>query len=135
MDNTRCRSVIKDAKDLNCMISPHNSKIGNVTMCNIKIFQDTNDLSKHFSTNTAPMTDRSIKDIKVFPPHANFVLVKLLRDDITSNDLFDATIRKGLMIRDCSTFPFLDNHYIRFCFMEPEKNDLLLDTLIEQLNK
>ena len=66
MDNTRCRSVIKDAKDLNCMISPHNSKIGNVTMCNIKIFQDTNDLSKHFSTNTAPMTARSIKDIKVF---------------------------------------------------------------------
>ncbi len=78
---------------------------------------------------------QGIKDIKVFPPHANFVLVKLLRDDITSNDLFDATIRKGLMIRDCSTFPFLDNHYIRFCFMEPEKNDLLLDTLIEQLNK
>ena len=69
MDNARCRSVIKDAKDLNCMISPHNSKIGNVTMCNIKIFQDTNDLSKHFSTNTAPMTARSIKDIKVFTPN------------------------------------------------------------------
>lgn len=66
MDNTRCRSVIKDAKDLNCMISPYNSNIGNFTMCNIKIFQDTNDLSKHFSTNTAPMTARSIKDIKVF---------------------------------------------------------------------
>lgn len=66
MDNVRCRSVIKDAKDLNCMISPYNSNIGNLTMCNIKIFQDTNDLSKHFSTNTAQMTARSIKDIKVF---------------------------------------------------------------------
>ena len=66
MDNVGCRSVIKDAKDMNCMISPYNSKIGNVPMCNIKIFQDTNDMSKHFSTNTAPMTARSIKDIKVF---------------------------------------------------------------------
>lgn len=66
MDNARCRSTIKDAKDLNCMISPYNSKIGNVPMCNIKIFQDINDLSKHFSTNTAPMTVGSIKDIKVF---------------------------------------------------------------------
>ncbi|MDO5294327.1 MAG: histidinol-phosphate transaminase [bacterium] len=76
-----------------------------------------------------------VKDLKVFPPHANFVLVKLLRDDITSNDLFDATIRKGLMIRDCSTFPFLDNHYFRFCFMSPEKNDELMDTIIDVLKK
>ena len=74
-----------------------------------------------------------IKDIKVYEPHANFVLIKLLRDDITSKDLFDKTIRKGLMIRDCSTFPFLDNHYIRFCFMSPEKNDELLDVIEEAL--
>ncbi|MDO5521164.1 MAG: histidinol-phosphate transaminase [bacterium] len=74
-----------------------------------------------------------ISDLKVFPPHANFVLVKILRDDITSNDLFDATIRKGLMIRDCSTFPFLDNHYFRFCFMSPEKNDELVDTIVNVL--
>lgn len=73
--------------------------------------------------------------IKVFPAHANFVLVKILRDDITSEQLFDLTIRKGLMIRDCSNFPFLDNRYIRFCFMSPEKNDELTDTLLEVLNK
>ncbi len=72
-------------------------------------------------------------NIKVFPAHANFVLVKILREDITSEQLFDITIRKGLMIRDCSNFPFLDNRYIRFCFMSPEKNDELIDTLLEIL--
>lgn len=74
------------------------------------------------------------KSIKVFPSHANFVLVKILRDDITAKDLFDATIRKGLMIRDCSTFPFLDNRYFRFCFMSKEKNDELLNILLQKLN-
>lgn len=75
------------------------------------------------------------KNIKVFPAHANFVLIKVLRDDITSKDLFAAAIQKGLMIRDCSTFPFLDSRYIRFCFMSPEKNDQLVDILLAELNK
>ncbi|MCI6431269.1 MAG: aminotransferase class I/II-fold pyridoxal phosphate-dependent enzyme, partial [Lachnospiraceae bacterium] len=52
--------------------------------------------------------------VTVFEPMANFMLVKILRQDVTSQDLFDHCIRKGLMIRDCSTFPFLDNHFIRF---------------------
>lgn len=67
---------------------------------------------------------------KVFHPYANFVLVKILREDITSEELFDITIRKHLMIRDCSTFPFLNNKYIRFCFMKPEQNDALLNILL-----
>ncbi len=72
-------------------------------------------------------------NVKYYPPHGNFVLVKILKDGVTSYDLFEAAIRKGLMIRDCSTFPFLDNKYIRFCFMKPEDNDLLLEVLLENL--
>ena len=37
------------------------------------------------------------------------------------------------MIRNCSTFPFLDNHYFRFCIMNPEQNSLLLKALREVL--
>lgn len=73
-------------------------------------------------------------NVKYYQPNANFILVKILKDSITSEDLFDAAIRQGLMIRDCSTFPFLDNKYIRFCFMKPEDNDKLLDVLMEKLN-
>ena len=75
----------------------------------------------------------SCKDLKVYPASANFVLVRILREEITSSDLFDTAIQKGYMIRDCSTFPFLDNHYIRFCFMEPEQNDKLMDVIFEVL--
>ncbi len=70
-------------------------------------------------------------NFKVFQPHANFVLVKILNDKVTSEDVFDAAIRKNLMVRDCSTFPFLSNKYFRFCFMLPEDNDRLLDVILD----
>lgn len=75
----------------------------------------------------------SIPYIKFYKPNANFILLHILKDKITSEDLFEAAIKKGLMIRDCSTFPFLDNKYIRFCFMKPEDNDALLEVLINEL--
>lgn len=70
-------------------------------------------------------------DFKAYPPNANFVLAKILRDDITSSDLFERAIKQGLMIRDCSTFPFLDQKYIRFCFMNPTDNQRLLNCLLD----
>lgn len=67
---------------------------------------------------------------KPFQAHGNFVLVKILNKDFTSEDVFDAAIRQNLMVRDCSTFPFLSNKYFRLCFMLPEQNDALLRVLM-----
>ena len=69
-------------------------------------------------------------DFKVYEPSGNFMLVRILKDDLTSQDLFDRAIREKMMIRDCSTFPFLDNKYIRLCIMNPEDNDRLLACLL-----
>lgn len=71
--------------------------------------------------------------VKLYPACANFVLAKSLKDDVTADDLFDHAIRRKLMIRNCSTFPFLSHQYFRFCFMSPEKNDELLCCLHELL--
>ncbi len=70
-------------------------------------------------------------DFKVYKPSGNFMLAQILREDLTAQDLFDRAIRRGLMIRDCSTFPFLNDKYIRFCFMNPEMNDALAACLFE----
>lgn len=72
--------------------------------------------------------------IKAFEPKANFILVKLLKESLTSKFIFEQAIKRGLMIRDCSTFPFLGEQYIRFCFMSKEKNDMLLEFLKEMLS-
>ena len=77
----------------------------------------------------------SWKTVKVYPSCTNFLLVRILREDVTSDRVFDHCIRKGLMIRDCSTFPFLDSSYIRFCVMSPEKNDELLEAFREILGE
>ncbi len=75
----------------------------------------------------------SWSSVKVYPASGNFILVKILREDVNSHDLFEHCIRKGLMIRDCSTFPFLDNHFVRFCIMNKDQNDRLMEAFREVL--
>lgn len=69
---------------------------------------------------------------KVYPAQANFILCRILTKGITSEMLFDRCIRRKMMIRDCSTFPFLSNRYIRFCVMSPEMNTKLIRCLTEK---
>lgn len=76
---------------------------------------------------------RGCSNLQYYTPTANFVLVKIMKEEVTSMDVFEAAIRKGLMLRDCSTFPFLNNKFIRFCFMLPEQNDRLLEIILEAL--
>jgi len=73
--------------------------------------------------------------VRVYEPDANFLLFRILREDVTADMLFDHCIRKKMMVRDCSSFPFLDNRYIRFCFMLPEDNDRLLAAFREILQQ
>ena len=72
---------------------------------------------------------RDISGLKVYEPAANFVLSRITRDDMNADILFDACIREKMMIRNCCTFPFLDNKYFRICFMRPEINDKLLTVI------
>ncbi len=69
-------------------------------------------------------------DFKAYRPTANFMLVRLLGEDMSAEAMFERTIRERMMIRNCSTFPFLDNKYIRFCFMEPDMNTKLMNCLM-----
>lgn len=76
---------------------------------------------------------KSCNQIKYYEPYANFILVRLLKKGLTSFDVFEHAIQKGLMIRDCSSFECLEGEYIRFCIMNKEDNDRLLACLKEVL--
>lgn len=69
------------------------------------------------------------KNIKAFPSSANFILLKLLTDRITSAELFERLIQKKMLIRDASSFTFLDQSYLRFCILSPQDNAILLREL------
>ena len=80
------------------------------------------------SERTRMCTELSGLDtVKIYPAYANFVLVKILKEGLTSFDVFEKAIHQNLMIRDCSSFESLNGEYVRFCIMNPEDNDRLLD--------
>lgn len=72
---------------------------------------------------------QSTASFKVYPAYANFLLLQCKNPDLTSFQVFEACIRQGLMIRDCSSFQCLEGEFVRFCIMLPEHNQRLLDVL------
>lgn len=71
--------------------------------------------------------------VKVYEPVGNFILMKILKPGVDAQMLFEHCIRQKMMVRNCSTFPFLDSQYVRFCIMMPEQNDRLLESFGELL--
>lgn len=71
--------------------------------------------------------------LKVFPSEANFLLVKILRDDITAGDLKEKLAEKGILIRDCRDFPGLDESHFRVTVRSNEENLILSYALKEIL--
>ncbi len=97
-------------------------------------FQDNDYIQKTrqlIETERARMyqTLQTIPELNVFKPSANFILVQILKEGVTSFDIFDYLIRLKLMIRDCSSFEHLDGEFFRFCIMTPEENTRLLCAL------
>lgn len=68
-------------------------------------------------------------DIHIYDSQANFFLVRIKRNDITSSQIFERLILKNILIRDCADFPYLNDHYIRFCILDNKSNSLLIREL------
>ena len=97
-----------------------------------RMLKDTDYIKKTWtlidSERTRMCTELSGLDtVKIYPAYANFVLVRILKEGLTSFDVFEKAIHQNLMIRDCSSFESLNGEYVRFCIMNPEDNDRLLE--------
>jgi len=77
---------------------------------------------------------QALPNLRVYKPSANFILMKILKKDVTSEMVFERAIKDGLMLRDCSSFPGLGNDHIRFCFCLPEQNDRLIAKIREMIS-
>ena len=72
-----------------------------------------------------------LSDINAFSANANFILLQIIKNNISAHDVFLACLKKGCLIRDCSSFDSLDGEFIRFCIMNPEDNRRLLSVFSE----
>jgi threonine-phosphate decarboxylase len=68
-----------------------------------------------------------LSDIDIFKADANFILFRITKEDLTAHEVFLTCLKEGLIIRDCSSFDSLDGEFIRFCIMNHEDNQRLLD--------
>lgn len=68
-------------------------------------------------------------EVKVYPTASNFILLRLLGQNRRADVVTDALIRQKMLLRDCASFPFLDESYLRFCILLPEENTALLQAL------
>jgi len=65
---------------------------------------------------------KAIKNIKVFEPKTNFVLVKLPDEGLTSGMLKDKLASRGVLIRDAGNFVFLNDRFIRIAVKDRKSN-------------
>jgi threonine-phosphate decarboxylase len=69
-----------------------------------------------------------LKQLKVYPSSANFLLVEITRD-MSSMELRDLLMRQRILIRDCTNFTGLSPKFFRIAVRTREENELLLEAL------
>ena len=66
----------------------------------------------------------AVDGITVFPSGANFVLLRV----VSGRSVWDALVERGVLVRDCSSWPGLDD-CLRVTIGTPEENDAFLEAL------
>lgn len=74
---------------------------------------------------------QSIPGVTVYPAAANFLLVRIDRDDMDARTLADLGIREGIAIRVCDNFQGLDKRFFRVAVRTGEENAKLCHSLKE----
>jgi threonine-phosphate decarboxylase len=70
-----------------------------------------------------------IKGLKVYDSSTNYLLLKIVRQGLSSGRLYEGLARQGLLIRDCRSFKGLGNSYIRVAVKRRKENTLLVKHL------
>ncbi|HSH37052.1 histidinol-phosphate transaminase, partial [Schnuerera sp.] len=70
-----------------------------------------------------------VEGIRAFKTHANYILIKLLKWN--EEYVFNFFLKRGLVIRKCSSFNGLDNTYIRVAIKDRDNNLKLIKTFKE----
>jgi len=72
---------------------------------------------------------KTVPWLKVYPSETNFLLIEIIRDDLTSTQLAEGLAKKGLLIRDCKDFDGLNNRFFRVTVRKPEENRKLVEQI------
>ncbi len=72
---------------------------------------------------------KSISGLTVYPGKANFLFVRIDRQDLYATELADQALRDGVAIRVCENFQGLDKRFFRVAVRTYEQNNRLCESL------
>lgn len=72
---------------------------------------------------------KTIPWLKIYPSETNFLLIEIIREDLTSTQLAEMLAKKGLLIRDCKDFDGLNNRFFRVTVRRSEENRKLVEQI------
>ncbi len=70
-----------------------------------------------------------IPSIKVFESLSNYLLVDIRNTGMNSKEISEELMKKGIIVRDCSSFRGLDEYYIRVSVATPKENEKFIKVL------
>lgn len=75
-----------------------------------------------------------INGLNVFPSKSNFMLIGIKDTGFTANQLALELMKKGIIVRDCTSFKGLDEYWIRISICTLEEDKKFIEILKEVLN-
>ncbi len=72
--------------------------------------------------------------LRVYPSEANFFLINIRKTGMSSREMKERLIDKGILIRDCSSFRHLGEEHVRVCVRKREENHRLISAMEELLD-
>jgi threonine-phosphate decarboxylase len=69
---------------------------------------------------------KRVKGLKIYPPDANFLFMDIRKTGFTAAQLKEKMLAQGVLIRDCTSFAGLDEHYVRVAVKTRPENERLL---------
>lgn len=67
--------------------------------------------------------------LKIIPSETNFFLINIKETGYTAPELTKRLLDDGVYIRDCSSFHYLDENYVRVGVKTPDENNILVEKL------
>ena len=74
-----------------------------------------------------------IEGLKVFPSKSNFMLIRVEDTGFTASELALELMKKGIIVRDCTSFKGLDEYWIRISICTLEEDEKFIGILKEVL--
>ena len=75
-----------------------------------------------------------IDSLNVFPSKSNFMLIDIRRTGFTASELALELMKRGIIVRDCTSFKGLDEYWIRISICTLEEDKKFIDIIKEVLN-